>query len=139
MHVFRFTKLWLTLGWILIVFIVLLSLWPERPHITSFEYPSLGRLGHPLAYLVLMLWFANIYPQRRQRLWLSAGFILMGVSLEFLQHMIPGRTFLYADMMDGIFGVVVGLFLAKTFLSTCLLHLDRWLVLIWQKVKLPYG
>ena len=135
MYMLRFAKLWLTLGWKLIAIVALLSMWPERFHVIVSDSGIGGKLEHLIAYLVLMLWFANIYPQRSHRLWLSAGLIVIGVCLEFLQSMIPGRRFLYTDMMYSVVGVLIGLILAKTFLSTCLLHLDAWLIRGRQKAK----
>ena len=131
----RFAKLWMTLGWILIALIVLLSLWTVRPQVIVFGHTVGGKFEHLIAYLVLMLWLANIYPQKSQRLWLSAGLIAIGMCLEFLQSMIPGRRFSYTDMIYSVVGVLIGLVLTKTFLSMCLLRFDAWLIRVRQKAK----
>ena len=121
----KFGKLWLGLGWMLVALIVILSLWPKPPELIGFEESD--KLAHIIAYSILMLWFANIYPQSSSRLRLSIGFFAMGVCLEFLQGMSEYRQFSYADMLaDGI-GILVALYFAKTRLATCLLHLDTWL------------
>ena len=127
-HPLNFANLWLTMGWFLIALVVLLSLWPMRPREVNIDHGFVIKLGHLIAYLILILWFANIYPHRRHRLWASMGFMAMGVCLEFAQLMIPGRTFLYSDMISNTIGVLLGLYLAKTHLATCLLRLDTWLV-----------
>jgi glycopeptide antibiotics resistance protein len=82
-----------------------------------------------------MLWFANIYPQERHRIWISAGFFVMGICLEFLQRLSASRTFMFSDMIVNGFGVVVGWTLAKAFLLTCLLKLDAWLLHTAQRFK----
>jgi len=127
-HPFNYANLWLMIGWVIIALVVLLSLWPRRPQEVSIDPGFVFKLGHPIAYLILMLWFANIYPHRHHQLWASVGFTAMGVCLEFVQLMISGRTFLYSDMFFNTIGVLLGLYLAKTHLATCLLRLDTWLV-----------
>ena len=109
----------------LVALIVILSLWPKPPELIGFEQSD--KLMHLIAYSVLMLWFANIYPQSSTRLRLSIGFFAMGVSLEFFQGMTEYRRFSYADMLANGVGILLALYLAKTRLATCLLHLDTWL------------
>ena len=110
----------------LVTLIVVLSLWPKPPDLIGFEQSD--KLTHIIAYSILMLWFSNIYPQSSSRLRLSIGFFAMGVCLEFLQGMTEYRQFSYADMLANGIGILVALYLAKTRLATCLLHLDTWLV-----------
>ena len=121
----RFGKLWLALGWMLAALIVILSLWPKPPELLDFEQSD--KLAHIIAYSILMLWFANIYPQSSSRLQLGIGFFAMGVCLEFLQGMTEYRQFSYVDMLANGFGIILAIYLAKTRLATCLLHLDTWL------------
>ena len=125
MLTFRFGKLWLVLGWMLAPLIVVLSLWPKPPELIGFEQSD--KLTHIIAYSILMLWFANIYPQSSSRLRLSIGFLAMGVCLEFLQGMTEYRQFSYVDMLANGIGILLALYLARTRLATCLLHLDTWL------------
>jgi VanZ family protein len=122
MHKLRYAKLWLTLGWLLVAAIVFLSLWPKPPQPLEFEESD--KLYHVIVYMTLMLWFANIYPQRSSQLQLSIGFFVMGVCLEFLQGITGYRTFSYADMLANGFGILLALCLAKTRLATYLLRLD---------------
>ena len=124
-HKFRYTKLWLTLGWLLVAAVIFLSLWPKPPQ--PFEFEQSDKLSHIIAYLILTLWFANIYPQRSSQVQMSIGFFVMGVCLEFLQGMTQYRTFSYIDMLANGIGIFLALYLAKTRLSTYLLRLDTWL------------
>lgn len=125
MNSFQFGKLWLFLGWMLAALIVVLSLWPKPPELIGFEQSD--KLTHIIAYSILMLWFANIYPQSSSRLRLSLGFFVMGVCLELLQGMTEYRQFSYIDMLANGVGILLALYLAKTRLATCLLHLDTYL------------
>jgi VanZ family protein len=124
-HKFKYAKLWLTLGWLLVALIVFLSLYPKPPQPLEFEQSD--KLSHIIAYMILMLWFANIYSQRSSRFQISIGFFVMGVSLEFLQGMSAYRTFSYSDMLANGFGILLALYLARTRFSTYLLRLDTWL------------
>ena len=126
MHSFRFAKLWLVQGWMLVAFIVVLSLLPKPPELIGFEQSD--KLSHIIAYMTLMLWFANIYPQRPYQLRLAVGFFAMGVGLELLQGMTEYRTFAYTDMLANGIGILLALYLSKTRLATCLLRLDTRLV-----------
>ena len=122
MHQFRYAKLWLTLGWLLVAVVVFLSLWPMPPGPLEFEQSD--KLYHVIVYMTLMLWFANIYPQRSSQLQLGIGFFVMGVCLEFLQGMTEYRTFSYSDMLANGIGILLALYLAQTRLATSLLRLD---------------
>ena len=125
MHRFKYAKLWLTLGWLLVAVIVFLSLWPKPPQPLEFEQSD--KLSHIIVYMTLMLWFANIYPLRSSQLQFSIGFFVMGVCLELLQGMTEYRTFSFADMLANGIGILLALYLAKTRLATYLLRLDTWL------------
>jgi VanZ family protein len=125
MHKLRYAKFWLTLGWLLVAVIVFLSLWPSPPQPLEFEQSD--KLYHIIVYMTLMLWFANIYPQRSSQLHWGIGFFVMGVCLEILQGITGYRTFSYADMLANGFGILIALYMAKTRLATYLLRLDTWL------------
>jgi VanZ family protein len=125
MRTFRYAKLWLALGWLLVAAVIFLSLWPKPPQ--PFEFEQSDKLSHIIAYLILTLWFANIYPQRSSQVQMSIGFFVMGVCLELLQGMTQYRTFSYIDMLANGTGIFLALYLAKTRLATYLLRLDTWL------------
>ena len=101
--------LWVALGWGLILLVVYLSLTP-----TPVDLPleKGDKLSHVLAYLVLMWWFANLYPSAHHRICWAAGFVLLGIVLEFLQRWTGYRSFELADMVAGTLGVALGWILA---------------------------
>ncbi|UCG11375.1 MAG: VanZ family protein [Deltaproteobacteria bacterium] len=125
MHPFKYPKLWLGLGWTFFALVVFLSLWPKLPGVLSFN-PG-DKIGHLVTYMTLMLWFANMYPQRNHHLLLAGAFLGMGMGLELIQGMSGYRTFAYMDIVANGLGILLGLWLAETRLATCLFYLDTWL------------
>ena len=116
-------ELWLALGWLLIATIVALTLIPEPREIPRFQFDD--KFGHVFAYGLLMLWFAQLYFERRTRLGLAAAFIAMGVVLEFCQGALGYRSFDFADMVANALGVVAGVLLSATNRCNFIFALDR--------------
>ena len=106
----RLFPFWLSVGIGLVGAVIYLSLTP--PVIVSFAFND--KVGHFLAYAVLMGWFGQIFNGRLALLFFALGFALMGVSLEFIQGMGHFRHFEYADMVANTIGVVLGLLLTTT-------------------------
>lgn len=106
---FRARRLWLILGWMLILLVIYLSLAP-----ISIEVPveEGDKFGHVAAYAALMLWFANLYETLTRRSMLAIGFVALGIALEFVQGWTGYRTFEVADMAADALGVAVGWALA---------------------------
>lgn len=82
-----------------------MSLTPQPPTI---DVEQGDKLGHFAAYGLLMLLFCEIYELPRTRLVYAAGFIAMGVALEYLQGMTGYRTFDVFDMVANGIGVALG-------------------------------
>ena len=93
------------------------------------DFEQSDKVAHVLAYMILTLWFTNLYSQRFSQFQLGVAFLMMGVCLEFLQGISEYRTFAYTDMLANGLGILLALHLAnKTPLGTCLLYIDAWLV-----------
>jgi VanZ family protein len=107
----RFHAFWLALGGLWILGVIYLSLIPEPPGIDG---PWGDKLGHAAAYTALMLWFAQLYPIRSNRLWAALGLIALGIAIEFAQEQTGYRKFEVADMFADALGVAVGFILAET-------------------------
>ena len=97
--------LWLVLGWMLVLLVIYLSLTPAPITLPIREG---DKFGHTFAYLVLMSWFANLYPGLSVRARFAAGFTALGVILEFVQLWTGYRSFEVTDMTAGAFGVAAG-------------------------------
>lgn len=92
-------------GWLLAAAIVVLSLAPPPPDL---DVPHGDKLGHIAAYSLLSFWFCWLYPSWRSRLAYAAGWIAMGVALEFAQGATGYRSFELADMAANSLGVLLG-------------------------------
>lgn len=120
----RYRKLWLSMGFALVAFVVYQSVTPEP--IDAGTVDGI-KVGHFIAYFVLMLWFAQIYPSWRARLGIAAAFALMGVGLEFTQGLTSYRSFAYADMVDNAIGVAIGWAIGSTPAGRALAWFERWM------------
>ena len=67
--------------------------------------PYSDKIGHLASYAVLMFWFCQLY---RTRIFYAAGFILMGVALEFVQRQLGYRSYEVGDMIANALGVLLG-------------------------------
>jgi glycopeptide antibiotics resistance protein len=69
--------------------------------------PSAGndKVGHFVVYGVLMFWFAQLYARR---MFYAAGFIALGIALEFVQGSLGYRSFELYDMLANALGVLAG-------------------------------
>lgn len=123
----KLRKLWLSIGWLLVVLVAYLSLVSDPPTIDA---SGGDKVVHLLAYGTLMLWFLQLYPIYRRPI-IAVGFIAMGILLEFLQAFTAARSFEYMDMVANTGGVMLGWLLGKTRLSTALEALER------QAMRLP--
>lgn len=92
-------------GWLLAAAIVWVSLTPAAPEV---DFQAGDKLGHLLGYGVLMFWFAQLYAARPARLAYAALFVLMGVTLEFIQGQLGYRTYDLIDMFANAAGVLLG-------------------------------
>jgi VanZ family protein len=118
----RARRLWLVLGWSLVLLVVYLSLTPVPIDV---PIDAGDKLSHALAYLVLMSWFSNIYETPAQRIGFALGFIVLGIALEFLQRWAGYRSFEVTDMMAGAAGVAVGWALAPPRLPNYLKFIEK--------------
>ena len=98
-------RLHVAVGWLLVAAIVWLSLTPSPPKV---DFEESDKVGHLLAYGSTMFWFAQLYAARPTRVAYAALFILMGVTLEFIQGALGYRTYEVFDMFANTAGVLLG-------------------------------
>lgn len=117
-----FRAAWICIGWLLVLLVIYLSLRSGPVFIAE----SFGdKLQHVFAYCVLMLWFSNYYQSRSLRMGYACGFVVLGVGLEFIQHLTGYRTFEIADMAADAIGVAVGWSLAPPRAPSVLAAIER--------------
>jgi VanZ family protein len=119
----RYRHLWLAIGYGLVGLVIYMSLTPSPIDAGKVEEI---KVGHFIAYFVLMLWFAQIYQSWPTRLGMAAAFVLMGVGLEYAQGLTSYRSFAHADMVDNAIGVAVGLAMGSTPAGRALARIERW-------------
>ena len=98
-------RVWRAIGIGLIVVVIWLSL---TPHPVEIPVEQGDKLGHFAAYGTLMFWFAQLDARHRKRLAYVAGFVALGVALEFAQGLTDYRMFEVADMVANAIGVLLG-------------------------------
>jgi VanZ family protein len=104
-------RIWIFLGAAIIATVWFLSLIPQPPHL---GFDGEDKVGHIVAYGVMMLWWSQILYQFRDRLLIAAAFVAMGVVIEFVQGWTGWRNFEIADMVADAVGVALGWGLACT-------------------------
>ena len=98
---------WRAIGFALIAGVIWQSL---TPHPLDIDVPQGDKVGHFLAYGVLMFWFAQLSWAHRERIRYAAGFVALGIALEFAQRLTGYRVFEIADMAANAVGVLFGWF-----------------------------
>ncbi len=125
-HALKYFRLWLVLGWLIVIAVIFLSLISKIPINVPVQFSD--KIGHFIAYAVLMGWFVQLFRNRRVLLLHAVLLVGMGIGLEFLQGY-TGRHFEYADMAANTGGVLFGLLLLFTPLRTLLLRFEgRFLI-----------
>jgi len=128
---FHYPRLWHTLGWLLVVLVVFLSLTTKAPVVL--EVPGSDKVNHVVAYLVMMLWFSQLHREPRGQFWIGVGLIALGAGLELAQGLLMYRS---ADLLDGLAngcGVFAGRFLVETRLGSSLAFFDSQLLRLTRR------
>lgn len=102
----HYRRLWMFIGWGLILLIIYLSLTPRPPQ-PAVGLPFGDKIGHGLAYFSLMSWFAQLYQNPRHRLYLAIGFMVLGGGLEILQGLGGVRSADIWDFLANTSGVLI--------------------------------
>jgi len=122
----RYRKLWLSIGYLLIVVVVFLSL-TSNPVQFDTSLPYQDKLFHALAYFSLTFWFMQIYHIRHHVFQWVIFFLCLGLLLEYLQGFDSNRYSEVGDMIANTLGVVVAVALARTQLRFVLVRLERYI------------
>ena len=122
----RYRKLWLSIGYLLIVVVVFLSL-TSKPVQIDTGLPYQDKLLHALAYFVLTSWFMQIYHSRHQVIGWLMFFLCFGLLLEYLQGFDPKRYSEVGDMVANALGVAAALVLSRTRVRFMLVRFERYI------------
>ena len=111
---------WQIVGCLLIALVVTLSLVSYSPAISV---EGGDKYEHTLAYATLMYWWGMLQPGRR---WLWAlALPLIGVSMEWLQNLMPNRQMDWRDALANTLGVALALIVLATPLGRLLAWVDH--------------
>jgi VanZ family protein len=106
----RYGRAWLVISWIIVVMAVAVCLMPMNR--LPLPAGANDKVEHTVAYVLLSLWFAGIYPRSRYPI-IAISLFLMGVGIEFAQGaMHYGRQADFHDVIANSSGILVGLTLA---------------------------
>jgi VanZ family protein len=123
----RYPYVWLSLGWLLVIGVVVGSLLPG-PIINEITPPINDKVEHFSAYFVLMIWFAGLYP-RAKHLRLAGALLFLGTALDVLQGTATRtRTFDLLDIAADAVGIAVALALAFWLLEGWCQRLERFTI-----------
>ena len=118
----RYRRLWVIAGWLILAAIIWLSIMPSPPD-PGFEDGD--KLGHVLAYGLLTFWFCQLHAARRIQLAFAAGFIALGIGLEFVQGALGYRSHDEYDMVSNAVGVIAGWAVARAGGSHVFARIER--------------
>ena len=96
-------KVWLSLGWCLVLAVVYLSLTPKPPSTDMIDGGD--KIGHFLAYATLMGWWSQLDTRHGH---LALRFVLLGLALEIAQSLSGYREGDVFDMAANTVGVGLG-------------------------------
>jgi len=122
----RYRKLWLIIGYFLIILVIFLSLTSSPVHIDT-SLPYQDKLFHALAYFLLTFWFMQIYHIKHHVFQWVIFFLCLGLLLEYLQGFDSERYSELADMVANAVGVIVAVGLARTPLRFSLMKLESYI------------
>ena len=108
------TRMVLALWTVSVLLVVIGSLLPESS-LLRLHYDAIApndKVVHFMGYTVLALVPVALLELVGLGIALAASMIPMGVLLEFLQRLVPGRSFEIADMVADSLGVLLGILLA---------------------------
>lgn len=119
----RLRPVWLSIGWLLVLFVVYMSLAPRIP---SADITYFDKIGHFLAYFALMSWFGFVY-LRGTHLWIGLSLVVFGIALECVQYWTGYRVFSPFDIVANVLGVTAGWLLAATRFAQLLAAMENLL------------
>ena len=120
----RYPYVWLSVGWLLVIGVVVGSLLPG-PVIQEITPPLNDKVEHFSAYFALMIWFGGLYP-RAKHLRVASALLLLGIALDILQGTATRtRSFELLDIAADAIGIAVALALAFWVLEGWCQRLER--------------
>ncbi|MBB5014703.1 VanZ family protein [Rehaibacterium terrae] len=125
MRALRRPRLWLALWLAMVATVIVVSLAPPPP--VPQAIPGSDKLGHVLAYFLLMAGAVQLFASRAALLAIAVWLAALGLGLEFAQGALTAsRRFELLDALANTAGVLAGLALAHTPAARWLQRFDGW-------------
>jgi VanZ family protein len=123
----RYPYLWLSLGWLLVIVVIVGSLLPG-PVIQQITPPVNDKIEHFTAYFAMMIWFAGLYP-RAKHLRVAGALLFLGIALDVLQGTATTtRNFELLDIAADAVGIAAALGLAYWLLEGWCQRLEHFTI-----------
>ena len=123
----RYPYVWLSLGWMLVIGVIVGSLLPA-PIIREITPVINDKIEHFGAYFALMVWFAGLYPRVKHPR-VAGALLFLGIALDVLQGTATNtRSFDMLDIAADAVGIAVALVLAFWFLEGWCQRLERFTI-----------
>ena len=119
----RYPWVWLSLGWLLVLSVIVGSLVPGQM-LRSITLSD--KIMHVGSYFVLMIWFAGLYHRNKHPI-VAGVLIALGIVLDMLQGATRTRSFDLNDIAADAAGVLAGLLVSIWLLEGWCLRVERYL------------
>lgn len=121
----EYKRLWLVIGYLLIMTVVYQTL-TANPASAGFNISD--KFLHTAGYFILMGWFVQIYHGQRHKFYWALFFVVLGISLEFLQDLSGVRFYEVNDMLANASGVLLAWALSTTKFSDGIYVVEKHMV-----------
>jgi hypothetical protein len=122
----RHPLIWQAGALLMLALTVWATLTPHLPKVTvEFQFLAWDKAQHAIVYACLMWWCSQAFQKRGPLCW-AAILLLMGCTLELLQHQTAARHMEFDDMVANGVGVLVGYLLWLTPLGRGLRTVELW-------------
>lgn len=117
----KYPRVWLGLGWLLLILVMAGSVVPV---IVVKGFSAADKLVHGGSYLILITWFAGLY-QRQHHIFIALALFTLGLVLEVIQGQLPYRGFDPFDLLANATGIFLGLMLTQSVLVAWCQRFER--------------
>ena len=115
-------RVWIALSIALVAFVVAGSLASGGVRV-----PVGDKWQHAMTYFALAAWFAGLTP-RRNYPWVATALLLLGLSMELMQHALTAHRIADArDMAANSVGIAAGMIAAHIGLGSWAQRVEAWL------------
>ena len=128
----QYPRVWSAIGMLMLLALIMLSMITIDQ--SAISIPHLDKIQHFLAWLIIMFWFASIYP--RHKLIMLGTLLTVSLGVELMQALLSWRQGSAIDLLANFVGLVTGLVLAVINKGLLLKLFDRILASLLRTLKI---